>query len=199
MRFRPRLTYANGMSTVAVFSALGGGAYAAVSGIPGPGGVIHGCYKARGGNLRLVAAGRRCGHGEVAIAFNQTGPQGASGPRGAPGLRGRAVKGATGASGPAGLTGPQGPQGPQGPGAMSFSTAIHEFAELPELAKLTNGIGVAAFCGGSAGVTLSIAASAPARLQASDTLAQNGTLASADINDTAKTIEPAATKRQTST
>jgi hypothetical protein len=59
-RFCPRLTYANVMSTVAVFVALGGGAYAAVSSIPGPDGVIHACYAKKKGNLRLIAAGRRC-------------------------------------------------------------------------------------------------------------------------------------------
>jgi hypothetical protein len=43
-RFRPRVTYANVMASIAVFVALGGGAYAAVSAaIPGQFHVIHGC------------------------------------------------------------------------------------------------------------------------------------------------------------
>ena len=186
MRFRPRLTYANAMATVAVFIVLGGGAYAAVSVIPGPDGTIDGCYKTRGGNLRLVAAGHRCRHGEVAIAFNQTGPRGKVGPRGRNGIRG-----ATGATGP---TGPTGPQGPQGPGATSFSTTLHEFAPLPPLANLANGVGVTASCGGSGGVSLSIAASAPARLQASGTRTQDGVLTSADTDNTTQTIEASASK-----
>jgi hypothetical protein len=43
-RFRPRVTYANVMASIAVFVALGGGAYAAVSAaIPDQFHVIHGC------------------------------------------------------------------------------------------------------------------------------------------------------------
>jgi hypothetical protein len=87
-RFRPRLTYANVMSTIGVFAALGGGAYAAVSSIPGPDGVIHGCYQKTKGNLRLVPAGKRCSKGEKAIVFNQQGPPGTRGTSGTPGTPG---------------------------------------------------------------------------------------------------------------
>lgn len=73
-RFRPRLTYANVTATLALVLAMGGGAYAAVSSIPGAGGVIHGCYQKRGGNLRLVSAGHHCSKSEKAISFNQRGP-----------------------------------------------------------------------------------------------------------------------------
>src|SRR6267378_43627 len=80
-RLRPRLTYANVMATIAVFVAVGGGAYAAVSAIPDRYNVIHGCYKKHKGNLRLVASGR-CSRSERAIAFNQRGREGRQGPRG---------------------------------------------------------------------------------------------------------------------
>jgi hypothetical protein len=76
---RPRLTYANVASTLALILATGGGAYAAASSIPGPNGVIHGCYRKTGGALRLVAAGARCSKPERAIAFNQRGVPGPAG------------------------------------------------------------------------------------------------------------------------
>ena len=81
-RLTPRLTYANVVATLALVLAMGGGAYAAVSSIPGPGEVIHGCYQQQGGNLRLVKSGKKCSDSENAIAFNQ---QGRPGRQGAPG------------------------------------------------------------------------------------------------------------------
>ena len=77
-RLRPRLTYANVVATLALVLGMGGGAYAAVESIPGPGGVIHGCYRNRGGDLRLVGAGKKCLSTETSIAFNQRGQQGAA-------------------------------------------------------------------------------------------------------------------------
>ena len=41
------LSYANVMATVAVFLALGGGAFAATKGLTTKGGAIHGCVSAR--------------------------------------------------------------------------------------------------------------------------------------------------------
>jgi hypothetical protein len=81
-RFRPRITYANVTATLALVLATGGGAYAAVSSIPGSDGVIRGCYQKKKGNLRLVRAGKKCSKGEKAIAFNQRGRQGVPGPQG---------------------------------------------------------------------------------------------------------------------
>jgi hypothetical protein len=135
-RLRPRLTYANVMSTVAVFVALGGGAYAAVSAIPGPGGVIHGCYKKKGGSLRLVPAGRRCTKSELAIAFDQQGPPGPRGPNGAT----RLLKGPRGFPGAAGERGPKGEAGPAGPGAISFAQTLTGNSGLTKLADPGNGI-----------------------------------------------------------
>jgi hypothetical protein len=103
-RLRPRVTYANVTATAALVVAVGGVASAA---IPGPSGVIHGCYQARNGSLRIVPAGKRCARSERSIAWNHTGPPGAQGPPG--------PRGAPGAPGP---TGQQGPPGPQGPGSV---------------------------------------------------------------------------------
>jgi hypothetical protein len=90
-RIGRHLTYANVAATLALVIAFGGGAYAAVTTIPGSNKVIHGCYAKRGGALRLVAAGHKCAKREHAISFNQQGPRGI-----------------------AGLTGPSGPPGPTG-------------------------------------------------------------------------------------
>ena len=99
-----RLTYANVMATVAVFLALGGGAYA-LSGIPDRSGVYHGCV-ATSGALRVVAKASSCRKaktvrhgrrrvripGESAIAGNQ---QGRPGIHGQPGSQGQPGSNAT--------------------------------------------------------------------------------------------------------
>jgi hypothetical protein len=58
--------------------------------------MIHGCYSAKDGTLRVIDMDARqaCAKSETALSWNQTGPQGAQGP--------------------AGATGPAGPQGPAG-------------------------------------------------------------------------------------
>jgi len=93
---RQHLTYSKVAATLAVFLAAGGVAWAA----SGSGGVIHACYKKRGGALRIA---HRCRHGEKRLSWNQVGPLG---PRGA--------RGTTGRTGVAGATGPQGPTGKEG-------------------------------------------------------------------------------------
>lgn len=93
-----------GASVIAVL-VVGG---AAVASIPGGDGVIHGCYDAKDGQLRIIDASKdTCSKGELAISWNQTGPVGPSGPTG--------PTGPTGPIGPAGPTGATGPQGPAGP------------------------------------------------------------------------------------
>src|SRR4051794_5901520 len=87
-RHSGRLTYANVMSTVAVFAALGGGALAASS-VVGSGGAINGCVKKKTGVVRVVKPGVKCRrHREVALKWNRRGPRGATGARGAAGARG---------------------------------------------------------------------------------------------------------------
>jgi hypothetical protein len=81
---RKRLTYSNVMATAAMFVALGGGAYAAMSGIPDANGVFHGCVSKRTGALRVVSAAHSCLKREFAIAWNQTGIRGRQGPPGTP-------------------------------------------------------------------------------------------------------------------
>jgi hypothetical protein len=78
--------------------ALAGGAAAAVAlgvgpasaSIPGPHGVISGCYSAQGGRLRVIDAqsGARCRRHERQLTWDQAGPQGVPGPQGKPGPQG---------------------------------------------------------------------------------------------------------------
>ena len=114
-RFTRQLTYANVVATGALFMALGGGAYAAFSGIPDAQGVYHGCVDPTTGALRIVKAATFChkaktirrGHrrvhlaGELAIAWNQTGQQG-----------GKGNPGQLGPTGPIGATGVAGTPAP---------------------------------------------------------------------------------------
>ncbi len=45
--------------------------------------VIHGCYKKKNGQLRIVKKNKKCRKSETPISWNQTGPQGEQGPPGA--------------------------------------------------------------------------------------------------------------------
>lgn len=93
-----RLSFANVIACLALFVALGGGAYATV-GRSASAGTLHGCVTKRTGSLRIVSSEAHCRRrSEYAIAFSVTGPPGAPGPQGA-----------------AGPLGPQGPIGPTGP------------------------------------------------------------------------------------
>jgi len=77
-RFRPRLTYANVMASLAVFIVLGGGAYAAAT-LPKN---SIGAKQLKNGSItpaKLSAAAK-------AALKGATGPQGALGPQGAPGV-----------------------------------------------------------------------------------------------------------------
>jgi hypothetical protein len=55
-------------------------------------GVIHGCYKKSSGGLRVIDAstGDTCAAGELALTWNEVGPQGLTGATGAPGPQGPA-------------------------------------------------------------------------------------------------------------
>jgi hypothetical protein len=110
-----RLTYANVMATVAVFLALGGGAYA-LSGIPDRGGVFHGCVSNRTGVLRVAKSASSCQKakargkhktpGESAITWNQKGQLGANGKDGTNGTNGK--DGSNGLNGTNGTNGTNG-------------------------------------------------------------------------------------------
>ncbi len=105
---RQRLTYANVTATLALFLALGGGAYAVTGGAAARGRTYRACVAKSTGAMRLLASRRRCGRRERLITWNQVGPQGVAGLRGAEGQAGPAgapgTDGAAGAPGQAGAT-----------------------------------------------------------------------------------------------
>jgi len=79
--------------------------------IPGPSGVIYGCYNKSGGAIRVIDnAVTQCSANETQLTWNQVGPQGPVGPAGP-----------TGPTGPQGTTGAQGATGPQGPTGPSHA------------------------------------------------------------------------------
>src|ERR1044071_6965826 len=91
---------------LALFVALGGSSFAAVSAAkPGTGDVIVGCV-AKDGKLRVVTSASRCTAKETAISFNREGKQGAAGVDGS--------DGSDGAAGPAGADGADGRDGKDG-------------------------------------------------------------------------------------
>ncbi len=121
---RSRINYANVMSTVAVFLALGGGAWAASGGFVSSGGEVRGCVPTRGGVLRIVHPQSRCRRGEESLLLAhspQKGPTGVTGSRGTKGTTGS--RGVTGATGTVGATGTIGPAGP----ANSYSIGLGPF------------------------------------------------------------------------
>jgi len=100
-------------------AAAGGIAWATIQ---PPDGVITACYQKNNGQLRVVEAGESCGPSELALQWNQTGPQGVQGPTGPQGQRGLA--GRDGATGPKGTTGDRGPVGPPGPTGAAGSAPV---------------------------------------------------------------------------
>jgi len=117
VRIRGKRTTAAALAAMLVIGA--GVAYAS---IPDQNEVIHGCYKAVDGKLRVIdpGAGDSCLSSETVLDWNQKGPQGPTGPQGPQGVAGPAgPTGAQGIQGVQGVQGVQGPQGQQGPAGSS--------------------------------------------------------------------------------
>jgi collagen triple helix repeat protein len=120
---RNRLTYGNAVATLALFAALGGGAYAATS-LVGSDGTINGCVDRKTGVLRVVEQGRKCNKRRAtAIKWRQRGPAGTPGAPGAPGALGE--KGEKGDPGAPGALGEKGEKGdPGAPGAPAEALRV---------------------------------------------------------------------------
>jgi hypothetical protein len=90
----------NAIALIALFVALGGGAYAATGGggLLSPTGTINGCVASKGGALSVLKPGKRCPRHTTALRFNVAGRPGAAGPTGNTGAAG--APGAPGAPGP---------------------------------------------------------------------------------------------------
>lgn len=94
---RRHMSYSNVVASLALFVALGGGAYAAAGGsfVAGTNGAIKGCVPRKGGVLQVVKVGKRCPRGTVALTFNAKGSAGPQGIQGPAGSRGPAGSNAT--------------------------------------------------------------------------------------------------------
>jgi hypothetical protein len=97
------LTYSNVMATIAVFVAVGGGAYAVTSSSNKP---VKACAKKQSGALRLLDKGK-CKRSERAVRWNQKGRRGARGVAGLTGPAGAPAQGPTNADTLDGLDSPE--------------------------------------------------------------------------------------------
>src|SRR5689334_3580649 len=118
-KFRPRVSYANVIATLALFLALGGGALAASRGFTGSDGRIHGCVNSTGGLKVLKPPTTRCTTGKTNIAWNESGPRGSQGRQG--------IQGSLGDQGIQGIQGIQGNQGAPGEAATKLFAHVSAF------------------------------------------------------------------------
>jgi hypothetical protein len=114
--FKPRLTYANIVASLALFLTLGGVSWAVTS-LPrnsvGTAQLRKGAVTAAKIKVRSLTAA------DLARGQLQTGPRGAAGPQGPIGSGAAGPAGLDGAPGALGLAGPAGPVGPQGPAGFA--------------------------------------------------------------------------------
>jgi hypothetical protein len=83
-----RVSYANVVASLALFVALGGGAYAATSAFVSSTGAVTACVSKHGGAVAIVKAGRHCPKATTLLSLSERGQPGAAGPAGAPGANG---------------------------------------------------------------------------------------------------------------
>src|SRR3954447_23185437 len=108
-----RVSASTPISLLALFVALGGAGYAAISSsFPDRDGTFHACANRTSGALRLVAGAKKCRPGEKAVSWAQRGPAGAAGAAGAIGPSG--PTGSAGANGSNGSNGSNGTNGTNG-------------------------------------------------------------------------------------
>jgi hypothetical protein len=133
------LSYANVMATIAVFLALGGGAFAATVGLTSKDGTIHGCVSKSSHILTVLKPGKRCDRRHVALSFNAKGVPGTRGPAGATGLAGPV--GPTGARGAKGDAGARGRTGTNGTNGTNGKNAVSLFVSTVETGTIVNSSG----------------------------------------------------------
>lgn len=125
----------------------------AFASIPGPNGVIYGCYNNTNGQLRVIDnSTTQCKQNETALNFNQTGPQGPQGPVGPVGPQGlQGIQGVPGPQGPQGETGPAGPQGPAGTGGAKAMVYVNGDGTILRCFNAVTGASTPATCGFTSG------------------------------------------------
>ena len=149
------LSYANVIATVALFFALGGGAFAATGGLKSKTAVIHGCVSKSSHVLRVLKAGSRCGKRSVTLNFNAKGVAGVAGPPGLGGPQGPAgPQGLAGPQGPAGQRGPAGTNGQPGAAGTPGKNAVSLFVSAKENGTIENQSGGVSVSLNAAGVFL---------------------------------------------
>jgi hypothetical protein len=138
-KLKPVLTYANVIATLALFLALGGGAYAALE-LP----------KNSVGRAQIrknAVTSSKVRNGSLLKRDFKSGQL----PRGVPGTAGAA--GAAGAQGPQGL---KGDAGPQGPGAQSYDMQFDNDQVFHTVASVS-GVNVLVACGPATGAVIEVA------------------------------------------
>jgi Collagen triple helix repeat (20 copies) len=155
------LSYANVMATVAVFLALGGGAFAATSALVTKNGRIHACVSKSSHLLTVLKAGQHCDRRHVALTFNAKGVRGARGLAGAIGPTGPAgpagpagARGAKGDAGDRGRAGTNGTNGTNGKNAVSlFVSTVNPVANPATIVNSSGSVSVSRNAAGSYIVT----------------------------------------------
>jgi hypothetical protein len=137
-RIGARLTYANVVATIALFVALGGGAYAAIR-LPANSVGTKQIKDAAVTPAKLAPA-------DLGLFRGKTGATGQEGPRGLQGPPG--LQGLPGSQGPQGLKGAKGDTGPPGPGATTFQITLPQSSQIAEITTTPNGVIVSAQCVG---------------------------------------------------
>ena len=170
---RPR--YADVMSTLAVFLAAGGTAFAAakLTGADIKDASLTGRDLRNDSVRSLDVAGLRAGDFARGVLDGLSGPTGPTGPAGKDGTDGQAgetgaagPQGPTGAQGPAGTQGPTGPQGPAGPQSVTGTptTLLARNSPVQTLSS-AEGLSVSARCvdpgTGTPGMRISVATDEP--------------------------------------
>jgi hypothetical protein len=116
------------VALIALLVALGGVAFGS---IPGPGGVVKGCYSKSTGSLRVIDSKKHCStKHERTLSWNQQGVRGVQGIQG--------IQGSRGLQGLAGLNGQNGTPGAPGPTFAAVGSAVADPGSPPSNPSFTD-------------------------------------------------------------
>jgi hypothetical protein len=175
-KLRSSLSYANVMATIAVFLALGGGAYAALK-LP-KNSVGSKQLKKNAVNSAKVKNGSLL-MGDFKVGQLPAGPPGVQGPQGLPGAQG--PKGDPCLASDPSCKGPKGDSGTPGPGAVSFDGQFSNGGGISHIVTTINGLYVVVDCDSSS-IKLYVARANPGTFFGWGTAVEDGTLVPADTS-----------------